>query len=395
MPNHENLVSLLGADPVMQAMFEAERCAFYPLQLDFLDAVLTDDHRKVSEMLEHESHNRLLPDDFFLCISILLVANASPKVIKAFVEHGYDGRSTPSSSSSAMSLKMGDIALSVSAIEQQQVLVDTGFLAPDKWAYVGMKNAKPEVFDFWFEQYKVFAANRQRERIERNAANIPGADNYIFAWLPDVGRQSRMAKQETSSFARREIQRRLDKHLDFFLDLHYPAPDEQARWSALMDRPFNIENYSTEEDAVLRFRCVLEHQLARTPNPRAQPIQKVSSGSVEILWSALLDAGFELPDFDFDLAGACIDKACDLLASPSGNLGEGWSMLWSRVARKLTQDDPQRAGALPKEFFQPFFSLRSWMADIEGKERSVRGEELSLSFNTAPAPLPGRPAPRL
>lgn len=395
MPNQEDVLSLLRGEPVFQAIAEAERCAYRPIQLELLDSVLAGDHRKVGELLEELDHRQLLEDAFLLPLSVLLVATASPQVIKVFIDQGYDANSSPATLSSAVTSRMGDIALAICSRERQQALVEVGFMPATKWAYKGMADARPEVFDFWQQQHAQCEAAKRAES-SASLSRRPSADLTVFRWQPDT---HRIRQPSQDNPFRKELQRRLETQMDWFLDLNYPSQDEQQRWGQILANPFSVSCHHSDQDAVSMIAQMIRFQKNRTPSPKAAPIPQVDLRLGEnARWChALLESGFVLSDFQQDLASDILGYACATLTSldRAAVVPESVGNLWRTVARQLKQSDPVRAAGIPSDMLGDVFSLSTWVAGIPDAERQAQGELLAMSVSTAPAKERPRSAPRL
>lgn len=388
------LFHLLHADPVMQAMFEASRQATAGLQAELLDAVLTDDHRVVRDLLEEEDHSHLLPDDFFLNIAILLIAKGSPPLLKVFQTHGYDASCAPFSSNQLDRIKLGELALLLCPVDRQRELVENGFMNPATWASKGMGHSNPEIFDLWQGYYLADEAD-QRARLESRVSNAggsrpaPEADEEIFRWLPPSKTRRIRPIESTSQCA--EIARRLDKQLSAFFDLHYPAATENERWDLILARPFQVAGSIHQAVVVDRYATLLGYQLARTPAAtRSLPLPDLRRGDSARWASALLKSGFQLSDFTSDLPSHLLRVACDMELADR-RVPESVSYLWSAVRQRMAQEMPERLAALPPEIASPYASLSLSFTAGEHPSAAARLafiDLVALSAQTTPAPTP-------
>lgn len=388
MGDLSTLMRNLGRDPIMQSMFEAESSASSAIQLKLLDAVLLDDHRQVKEMLEEEDHSRLLPNEFFLPLSVILVGKAAPKVVKAFAEHGYNQTTRPAGIGLSGEVRMGDLALWVCDAARQKELVDCGFLSVKGSAYSGMGSADPAVFDLWSGLYL------QDEAAGRKLSP-PQATLAIFRFIPDTQRrQSTPISQAT----RAELDRRLEKMLDGFLSTHYPGPPDTA-WREFVANPPNVSQHAANALGCVEYmRALIEHQRKTLPDLLHRPIDADFSnphmGNRQVILAhALLRLGAPMSIFPMDLPNWVLQKASQALRREE-NPPEAVSVLWNTVVAKLKDHDPARLDALPRELCNEFVSLRALRNFQDDAERVAFCDMLDMHI-TAPRALGTSSRPRI
>lgn len=373
----------------MQAMFDAEALATNALQLRLLDAVLADDHRQVSRLLDEEDHSTLLEDRFFLCLSVILMGKADTEVIRAFSAHSYDAGTVPLRSSGI--LKMGDIALLICAADRQEELVEAGFLNVKHHAYAGMGNVNPEVFDLWCRLYNA-AAPPHVDNVS------PSASRAIFRWLAESHRKDATQRSQSS---RKEMSRRLDKMVSGFLDSHYPAENSQDRWNKFVSNPPSVSIHAgSVQESAIYMKVLVDHMFREDLrlHHNQDPIHislsvQHTSGPKSLLAHALLRAGVPSSAFEPDLATECL-LACSAALRRNENPSGPVDHLWGEVARRLQKEDPERFSALPAEVKSPAPSIRIMARLQDPSERLAFCDMLEMLVSSPLAPQQ-RPRPRL
>ena len=379
MADLTTLMRHLGRDPIMQAMLQAESAASCRLQLRLLDAVLMDEHRQVAQMLEEEDHSRLLSDDFFLPLSILLVGKASPKVLQAFIDHGYNQSTRPTRMGLSGDVKMSDLALWTCDATRQRELFECGFLSVKAVAYAAMGSADPAVFDLWSDLYLEDEANKKHQ-------SPPQATLAIFRFLPEVDRST---PTPTSQGLRAELSRRLEKMIDGFLATHYPG-DPQAAWSAFVSDPPNVAQHAPNAlGCVAYMRVLIDRQMSKHPPLRDLPLAadftRPHMGNRQVhLVHALLQSGTPLAAFPVDLSRWALGKASEALRRGE-NPPEALSLLWGEIVAKLRTQDPARLDALPRELCSEFASLQHLRTFQTDEERLAFCDMLDMHLTAPPA----------
>lgn len=384
MDQIQELVNLVSGDPVMQAVFRAESVASSTLQHQLLDAVLLDDHRTVARMLEEEDHSRLLEDAFFLPLAVLIVGKATPKVIKAFDEHGYGAKTQPGKGGA----RMADIAFLTCNAARQKELFDAGFLSVNQHAYEGMGSSDPAVFDLWS------SLHIQSEK--PRAQTIPSATRAIFRWIPESDRKSHTSQSKAT---RQEIARRLETMIEGFLQTHYPSTTPSEQWEAFTSNPPSVGiNASSTAESALYMKVFIDHLLDRTPVLRSNRVSidlqsRQTEGHQALLAHALLRSGFCLEDFNQDLVAELLKNTSQALRrneNPTAAVGH----LWQEVSWRLKSQHPDRFKSLPLEIRSSPGSLRllSHLDDMGRRTAFCEMLEMQLA---APSASINRSGPRL
>ncbi len=374
--NHSiaDIASLLGKPEDL--IFQAVGCATDPACLDILDKMVAGDNVGFSKILKDTPS--LMMGDFGFYFRILVVTIAPISIVKGLMGCGYDLNYCPPSPAGKSST-LNTMAIQFCGLDRQKELLECGFLAAHRSSDLGMKCAAPEVFDFWQKHY----ADIQYKRKQSETVS-PRADETIGFWMAQSEGLKTSTPGGVTHLRLKEFRRRFEVMTSLFFDIHYPAQSEQERWCKILARPFSVPSPYSENEEMLG--TLIKFQQDRTPGFKdfSVPVLDIHSEANVAFISSLLSNGYELSDFQQDLAGDVLLRAAAVARKPPEGLPRVLDALWEALKPKVALENPGLVDRLPPELFKKDTTLRSIVSG-EGSYRMAFAElvELSLATNAA------------
>lgn len=357
-------------------IFQAVGCATDPACLDLLDTMVAGDDVKFSKILKDTPS--LMTGDFGFYFRILVVTIAPISIVKALMGCGYDLNYCPPSPAGKSST-FNTMAIQFCGLERQRELLECGFLSAHRSSDLGMKCAAPEIFDFWQKHY----ADSQYKQKQSGSAS-PRADETIGFWMAQSEGLKNSNPGGVTHLRLKEFHRRFEVMTALFFEVHYPADSEQERWLKMLERPFSVPSPYSENEKMLA--TLIKFQQDRTPGFKdfSVPVLDIHSEANVAFISLLLSNGYELSDFQQDLAGDVLLRAAVVARKPPEGLPRVLDALWEAIKPKVVLENPDLVDRLPSELFKTDVTLRSIVSG-EGSSRMAFAElvELSLATNAA------------